>query len=131
MHLFFQNTIGAGRIIIWREDAALYDQELSKPAAAKHADLTTNLDTALQTAKITWSDIRQISIVAGPGDFTPVRLICVIANTLANELSCQRRQLTVDDFCEDPDQLLATLKAAKTTERFAPLYNSDPKIFGK
>jgi len=64
----------------------------------KTRDLLSKLAASLKKGKIKPSQLKGIFFINGPGNFTPVRISCVIANTLAKNLFIPIFSLSSDDL---------------------------------
>jgi len=80
MKIYFCNLDG-GEVRLCDDDwQTLRSQKLPAGSGRQSADLLTELDTLVDG---NWSQLRAVAVVVGAGNFTPVRIACVVANTLA------------------------------------------------
>lgn len=125
MKLFVQNIIGNGRMVFLdNNDQIVADREMICEEGKKHPDLVNNLNTFIVQNNWQWSNIDHLFTIVGPGDFTPVRTMCVMMNTLADELNAQRSIIDLDQYAaaSSSSLLQSTLKSAQAVERFEPEY---------
>ena len=80
MKIYFDN-LDDHQVRLCNDDwQVIRQQSLPVGSGRQTADLLTVLDTLVGSD---WSQLRGIAVVVGPGNFTPARTACVIANTLA------------------------------------------------
>lgn len=82
-------------------------------------DLLVNLINTIEKAKITPSELKGVFMINGPGNFTPVRISCVIANTFAQELKIPLYEISSLDF----EQYQEKNPDLKNTELLVKIFN--------
>jgi hypothetical protein len=129
MKLFVQNVVNGGEMVLFDDDwSIIRSGRLVIAPTEKHPDLAVNLDEFLKDTS--WSEINTITLIHGPGDFTPVRTICVVANTLAAELQTPLLPITIEEYMQHKEKLGEFLAQQKKrlTPKVEPLYQSAPRI---
>ena len=101
----------------WSTDRQLSDQILSK------------LNQLLHDNSYGFSDLSGVGVFAGPGQFTALRLVHVLANTLAYALAIPAVNATNPDWLKSClSQLKSASKSSTGLSVVSPSYGQPPQI---
>ena len=111
MILAFQQVFSQASMEIFSDEMVFSEKWEYK----KDRDLLLHITKALEEAKITPEKLTGIFIINGPGNFSPVRSTCLIANTFAQELGIPIFSLSSAEITQEED--LMTIFQGKKPEK--------------